>query len=184
MPVRASLALTAVLVAAVLAGCGGSAGPSENQVTVPSDVHDAYGEVEAILGQLPYQDWYRECVISRVRKTVTPAESEPLAELPESKRAIKATEAIAAAGPACEKSAGRPAIDPNASEKEFALYRASLVTGITELAERHKLNSDQVTCVEEGVEELPPAKLIALGNGTHEVREAILVSIIASCAGG
>jgi hypothetical protein len=183
--VRATLLVIVALcaVAIVVVGCGSSGG-GENEVTVPSDVHDVYGEVEAILGQLPYQDWYRQCVARRVRNTVSQAQSESLAELPESKRATKATEAIAAAGPACEKSTGRPAIDPNASAKEFALYRASLVSGITELAEHEKLNSDQVTCVEEAVEELPQAKLVGLGNGTHKVREAILVSIIASCVGG
>lgn len=178
---RATLAIAA-LCAAVVAGCGSSGG-GEGQITVPGDVHDLYGEVEAILGQLPYQGWYRGCVARRVRRTVTPAEAEALAELPESKRATKATEAIAAAGPACEKSTGRPAIDPNAGAKEFALYRASLVTGIKELAKENGLSSAQLTCVEAAVEELPQSKLVSLGNGTHKVREAILVTVIASCAG-
>ncbi|MFT3865248.1 MAG: hypothetical protein QM729_13305 [Solirubrobacterales bacterium] len=179
---RATLLVVVALVAAVVAGCG-SSGSTENQVTVPSDVHDLYGEVEAILGQMPYQDWYRECVVGRVKKEVGAAEAEALAELPESKRATKAMEAVAAAGPACERSTSRPTIDPNATEKEFALYRASLVTGLGELAEREKLSSDQVTCVEEATEELPVTKLVALGNGSHKVRERILVTIIASCAG-
>lgn len=178
---RTLLVILALATAVVVAGCGSSGGGSD-QVTVPSDVHDVYGEVEAILGQMPYQDWYRECVVRRVKKEVSPAEGKSLTELPESKRGIKAKRAIAAAGPACEKSTGRPAINPDASEKEFTLYRASLVTQVKELAESEGLSSSQITCVGEGIEELPQTRLVALGNGSSKVREAILVSVIKSCA--
>jgi hypothetical protein len=184
--VRVTLLVIVVLAAIVVAGCGSSGGQTASlngeQVTVPSDVHDVYGEVEAFLDQLPYQGWYTKCVVKRVKNTLSPAEAEALSELPESEREGKATGAITKAGPACEKSTNRPVIDPNASEKELALYRAGYLTPVRALAEENGMSSDQVSCVEEGFEELPDAKVIDLGNGSHKVREGILLSVFKPCA--
>jgi hypothetical protein len=183
--VRATL-LVILALAAVVAGCGGSgdqtASLNGETVTVPGDVHGFYGELEVLLAQFPYQGWYRRCVVSQVKKELSPAEAEAFAKLPESTRESKATRIIAKAGPTCEKSTGRPLIDPNAGEKELALYRAGYLTPMRELAERHGLSSDQVSCVEEGIEELPGSKVVALGNGSHKVREGILLSVFEPCA--
>lgn len=183
---RVTLLVVIALAAIVVGGCGSSGGQTASlngeQVTVPSDVHDVYGEVEAFLDQLPYQGWYTKCVVKRVKNTLSPAEAEALSELPESEREGKATRAITKAGPACEKSTNRPVIDPNASEKELALYRAGYLTPVRALAEENGMSSDQVSCVEEGFEELSDAKVVDLGNGSHKVREGILLSVFKPCA--
>jgi len=184
--VRATLLVIVALAAIVVAGCGSSGDQTQSfngeQVTVPSDVHDVYGEVEAFLSQLPYQGWYTKCVVKRIRNTLSSAEAEALAELPETERETKASRAINKAGPACEKSTDRPVIDPNASEKELALYRAGYLTPVRALAEENGMTSDQVSCVEEAFEELPDTKVIGLGNGSHKVREGILLSVFKPCA--
>jgi hypothetical protein len=184
--VRITLLVIVAIAAILVAGCGSSGDQTTSvngeQVTVPSDVHDVYGEVEAFLDQLPYQGWYTKCVVKRIRNTLSPAEAEALSELPESEREGKSSRAISKAGPACEKSTDRPVIDPNASEKELALYRAGYLTPVRALAEENGMSSDQVTCVEEGFEELPDTKVIGLGNGSHKLREGILLSVFKPCA--
>jgi hypothetical protein len=183
--VRAIL-LVIVVLAVFVAGCGGSgdqtASLNGETITVPADVHGVYGELEAMLAQFPYQRWYKRCVVAHVKKDLSPAEAESFGKLPESTRESKAAKIIAKAGPACEKSTGRPVIDPNASEDQLSLYRAGYVAPMRELAEGHGLNSDQVSCVEEVVQELPAAKVIGLGNGSHKVREGILLSVFKPCA--
>lgn len=180
------LVIVVALVAALVAGCGSSGGQTASlngeTVTVPGDVHDVYGEVEAFLAQLPYQGWYTECVIKHIKKSLSPKEAEALAELPESEREGKASRAITKAGPACEKSTDRPVIDPNAPEKALNLYRAGYLTPVRDLAEENGMSSDQVSCVEEAFQELPTAKIVALGNGSHKVREGILLSVFKPCA--
>jgi hypothetical protein len=184
--VRATLLVFVALAAVVLAGCGGSgdqtASLNGETVTVPSDVHGFYGELEVLLAQFPYQDWYSRCVVTQVKKELSPAEAEAFANLPESTRESKATRIIAKAGPTCETATGRPVIDPNAGEAELALYRAGFLTPMRELAEGHGMSSGQVACVEEGIEELPGSKVVALGNGSHRVREGILLSVFEPCA--
>jgi hypothetical protein len=185
--VRATrLVIVVVLTAALVAGCGSSGGQTASlngeTVTVPSDVHGFYGELEALLAQFPYQAWYSRCVVTQVKKDLSPAEAEAFAKLPESTRQSKATQIIGKAGPACEKSTGRPVIDPNAPEKEIALYRAGYIAPMRELAEKNGMSSEQVSCVEEGFEELPDAKVVELGNGSHKAREGILLSVFEPCA--
>jgi len=181
--VRVTLLAIVALAAAVLAGCGSSdSGTVAGGFTVPSDVHDLYGEAEAILDQLPYQSWYTKCVIGRIRKSVVPKEAEELAKLPEAQRETKASKEIAGAGPECEKSSKRPVIDPNASETEIDLYRAGYVAPLAEIAKKDKFDESGIACVEEGVESLPANKVITLGNGARKAREAILVSILTPCA--
>jgi hypothetical protein len=183
---RATLLVIVALAALVVAGCGGSgdqtASLNGETVTVPGDVHGFYGELEVMLAQFPYQGWYDRCVVSQAKRYLNPAEAEAFAKLPESTREAKETKVIGKARSICVKSNGRPLIDPNAGEKEIALYRAGYLTPARELAERHHLSSDQVSCVEEGIEELPAAKVVALGNGSHKVREGILLSVFEPCA--
>lgn len=183
---RATLLVIAALVTGLLlAACGSSGGQTESvgggTVTVPADVHGVYPELETLLAQFPYQRWYTDCVIAKVKKELSPKEAEALEELPESSRANKAEQVIAAAGPACEKSSNRPLIDPNASDKELALYRAGFVEPMRRVAETHGFEGAQVECVEEKVEGLPGGKVVGLGNGTHRVRQGILLSVLAQC---
>jgi hypothetical protein len=179
-------AVLAVLIAAVVAGCGGSGGQTGNldggTITVPGDVRGLYGELETFLAQLPYQGWFDKCVITTVKKEVSPAEAERFAKLPEASRGGKAGKIIAKAIPACEQSTDRPLIDPNASEKQLALYRAGNIAPLRELAEDHGLNSDQVACVEKATAELPLKKVVDLGNGSPKVREGIILSVFEPCA--
>jgi hypothetical protein len=181
--VRATLVLIAVLATAVLAGCGGGSDESgSGDFTVPSDTHGVYGELEAILDQLPYQGWYTRCVIGQVKKVLSPAEAEALSELPESEREQKAMEATSKAGPTCEQLHHRPVIDPNASDEELELLRAGYVASMSAVAEAHGLDADQTACVEKGFEELPPKQLIDIGNGSATLREGILLSVFKPCS--
>lgn len=187
MTVRASLSLLAVvLVALVVAGCGGGSGDATatiggETITVPSDVHGFYGELEAILDQLPYEAWYAKCVITETKKSISPEEAEVLAELPEEEREEKATEATSAAGPICEAKHRLPVVDPNASPKELDLLRAGYVSSMKTVAESKGATPNQATCVEEGFEELPDQELIAVVNGSKTVREGILLSVFKPC---
>jgi hypothetical protein len=185
--VRATLLVIAALATGLLlAACGSSGGGQTESVgggtiTVPADVHGVYPELEILLAQFPYQRWYTDCVVARVKKELSPKEAEALEELPESTRAGKAEQIIAAAGPACEKSSKRAVIDPNASEKELALYRAGFVQPLRKVGEAQGFEGAQLECVEQTVEELPGGKVVGLGNGTHQVREGILLSVLAQC---
>jgi len=180
--------LGAVLAAAVLvAGCGGgssdqtlSVGNGET-ITVAGDVHGFYGELEAILGQFPYQHWYVACVVREAKKILSPEEAEELADLPEAERQEKTQQTVTKAQPGCEKTA-RPTVDPNASSKEIALLRTSSLPGIVGLAETNGMSSSQVECVEAFFAKLPDKKIIELRNGTDKVREGILVSVFRPCA--
>jgi hypothetical protein len=185
--VRGTLALIAVLVAAaVLAGCGGSSDQTlragGQTITVPGDVHGFYGELEAILDQFPYQHWYTKCVVARVKKSIPPAEAEAVAKLSESQSEEKAMQAISAAGPACEKSTGRAAVDPNASSEEIAVLRADYLPSLVSLGEADKLSPTQIECLEQTFETLPDEQIVAMSNGSHEVREGILLSVFKPCA--
>ena len=129
MSPRALLALIAVILVAALAGCGGNSdsgtvGSGSEAFTVPSDVHGLYGELGAILDQLPYEAWYSKCVIAEVKKTLGPKQAEELEGLPEEERERKAVEVISGAGPACEARHHLPVIDVHASTKELDLLRA------------------------------------------------------------
>jgi hypothetical protein len=177
-----------VLAAAVMvSGCGGSGNQTATvgeggTVTVPTDVHGLYGELEAILGQLPYQHWYSQCIVSQVEKLMTPQEAEGLADLPEAEREEKANLIIGKAGPACEKS-GRPIIDPNASSKEFELLRtASVVPEMVGLAEANGLSAKGVACIRRTFEAFPDKFLVELRNGTDKVRKGILQGAFEPCA--
>lgn len=190
-PARARIAVLigALLAAAVLvAGCGGSSGETATvgqggTVTVPSDVHDFYGELEALLDQLPYQHWYSRCVVSHVEGLITPKEAEGLADLPEAEREAKTGQVIGKAGPACEQT-GRPIIDPNASAKALGLLRtASVVPQMVELAEANGLSQGATACIRRTFEALPDKFLIELRNGTDKVRAAILRGAFEPCAG-
>jgi hypothetical protein len=180
---RTVLVVIAVLAAALVAGCGGSSEETlsvgEQTITVPSDVHGFYGELEAILDQFPYQHWYTKCVVDQVKKVVSPAEAESLSE---SQSEEKAMQVIAKAGPACEKATGRAAVDPNASSDEIAVLRADYVPSMVALAEANKLDQAQVECVEQRFESLPDARVVAMSNGSHAVREGILLSVFKPCA--
>jgi hypothetical protein len=185
---RLALLIVAVLaVALMLAGCGGSSEESRTvghsgTVTVPSDVHDFYGELEALLGQLPYQHWYSRCVVTHVEALITPKEAEGLADLPESRREAKTAAIIGKAGPACEKS-GRPIIDPNASPEALELLRtASVVPEMVELAEANGLGEEATACIRRTFEALPTKFLIELRNGTDQARAAILRGAFEPCA--
>jgi hypothetical protein len=183
--VRVTLLAIVTLAAAVLAGCGSSGDQTVGGgFTVPSDVHGLYGEAEAILNQLPYQSWYTQCVVRGIRKSISPTEAEKLAALPEAQREVKLEKELASAGPECEESSKRPVIDPNASDKEFDLYRSSYLAPLTEIAKEDNFDSEGISCVEEAVQELPTHQLIVLGNGARKAREAILVSILTPCASG
>ncbi|MBS1845812.1 MAG: hypothetical protein JST53_15455 [Actinobacteria bacterium] len=186
MSPRAVLALIAVVLAAAVTGCGGSSGSgtvgSGNEAfTVPSNVHGLYGELGAILEQLPYRAWYSQCVITEVKKTLGPKEAEELEELPEEERERKAVEVISGAGPACEARHHLPVIDVHASTKELSLLRAGYVTSFVALAEAGGADRDQASCVESQIEHLPEKKVIAIGNGTKQVRKGILLSIFKPC---
>jgi hypothetical protein len=189
--VRATLlVITALLGGLMLAACGGGSGDSTGKggdstagggtVTIPSDVH-GYGELEALLAQFPYQHWYTNCVLTKVKKELSPKEAETLGDESEGGATSKGEEIIAAAGPACEESSNRPVLDPNASETELALYREGFVDPMRKIAEEKGFKSPGVECVEETVESLPPGKVVGLGNGTHKVREGILLSVLAQC---
>lgn len=187
MSPRAVLALIAVVAAGMLAGCGGSSGDTSANignevVTVPSDVHGVYGEVEAILDQLPYEAWYKKCVVAQVKENLGAAKAEELAELPEAEREERGIEATYRAGPTCEAEHHLPVIDPKASGKELDLFRAEYVTTMKGLAESHGATEEQMACVEEGFGGLPDKKLIAAVDGTKAVREGILLSVFRPCA--
>jgi hypothetical protein len=187
VPLRATLALIAVLGAIALAGCGGSSDQTtatfgDQTVTVPSDVHGLTGELEAFLSQLPYEAWYSKCVIAQVKKVLSPAEAEALAELPESESDEKVAAITSQAGPACEAQHHLPVVDPNASSKELDLLRAGYVTSMKSVAESNGATAEQAACVEQGFEELPENELIAIGNGSKTVREGILLSVFKPCS--
>jgi hypothetical protein len=186
VPLRATLALIAVLAAVALAGCGGSSeetGTIGNEtLTVPSDVHGVYGELQAILDQLPYQSWYTHCVVAQVKKVLSPAEAEALAELPEAERDQKAFQVISTAGPTCERQNDRPVVDPNASTEELDLLRAGYVTSMTAVAESHGASPNQIACVEKGFAHLADPKVIGIANAPEKVREGILLSVFKPCA--
>jgi hypothetical protein len=184
--VRATLLVIAALATGLLvAACGSSGAQTQSVggavVTVPTDVHGIYPELETLLAQFPYQRWYTDCVLARVKKELSPKEAEALDQNPESSGVGKAEGIIAAAGSACKKSSKRLVIDPNASEKELALFRAGFVEPYRAEAEKQGFEGAQLACVEEGVEELPSGKVIGLGNGTSAVREGILLSVLAQC---
>jgi hypothetical protein len=183
---RASLSLIVVLAALVVAGCGGGSGDQtatlgDETLTMPSDVHGFYGELEVILDQLPYEAWYSKCVVTEVQKSISPAEAEVLAELPEKEREEKATEATSLAGPICESEHRLPVVDPNASSKELDLLRAGYVGSMKSVAESKGASPSQAACVEEGFEQLPDEELIAVVNGAKTVREGILLSVFKPC---
>ncbi len=184
---RATLLVIAALATGLLLAACGSSGGSKTEsvgggtITVPGDVHGVYSELETLLAQFPYQHWYTDCVVARVKKELSPKEAEELDQDPESSGVGKAEQIIAAAGAACKKSSKRPLIDPNASEKELALFRAGFVEPYRSEAEKHGFEGAQLECVEQTVEELPSGKIVGLGNGTDAVREGILLSVLAQC---
>lgn len=170
-----------------MAGCGSSGDQTLSvgngqAITVPSDVHGFYGELEAILDQFPYQHWYADCVVLQSKKLLSPAAAEALSGLSESERERKVAEVTGKAGPACEKVTGRAVIDPNASSKELDLLRAGTIPAMTELAEAKHLTPVQVACVQNAFETMPDKQLIELRNGTEERREGILLSVFKPCA--
>ncbi|HEX4306776.1 MAG TPA: hypothetical protein VHZ54_12105 [Solirubrobacterales bacterium] len=183
---RPILALIAVLAVCVLAGCGGSsdqtASLGKETLTVPSDTHGVYAELQVILDQLPYQSWYTTCVVDQVKKVLSPAEAEALAELPEGEREKKAFQVISTAGPTCEREHHRPTVDPNASTEELDLLRAGYVTSMTAVAESNGATAGQIACVEKGFEELPDPQVIGIANAPNKVREGILLSVFKPCA--
>jgi hypothetical protein len=185
--VRATLLVIAALATGLLlAACGGSSGDQTKSVgggtiTVPADVHGVYSELETLLAQFPYQRWYTNCVVARVKKELSPKEAEALDQNPESNGVGQAEKIIAAAGAACKKSSKRPLIDPNASEKELALFRAGFIGPYKSDAEKQGFEGAGLECIEETVEQLPRGKVIGLGNGTDAVREGILLSVLAQC---
>jgi hypothetical protein len=185
--VRVTLLVIVALAAVLVAGCGGSgdrtlsAGHGQT-ITVPSDVHGAIGEIEAVLDQLPYQRWYTHCLIHRVKTGLSPSEAERLIELSGSEGEEKAGQLIAKAIPACEKQNGRPTVDPNASSQELDFLRANYVPSMAQIAEANGLDEEQVACVERGAEELPDKQVVAMANGSHKVREGILLSVFEPCA--
>ncbi len=189
MSPRAVLALIAVLLAAVLAGCGGGSGGNtvgsgQETFTVPSDVHGFYGELGAILEQLPYEAWYSKCIVAEVRKTLGPKEAEELEELPEEERERKSVQIISQAGPTCDARNDLPLVDPHATTKELDLLRAGYTTSMVALAEAGGADEGQAACIETQIDRLPKAKLIEIGNGTKKVRKGILLSIFKPCATG
>jgi hypothetical protein len=188
VPLRAALALIAVLAAVLVAGCGGSSGDQtatfgDQTVTVPGDAHGVYAELEAILGQLPYEPWYTKCVVSQVEGALSPDEAEALAELPEAEREEKATQITSQAGPVCEAKHPRlQVINPNATSKELDLLRAGYVTSMKSVAESNGANPDQTACIEKGFEQLPQKELVEIGNGSKTAREGILLSVFKPCS--
>jgi hypothetical protein len=184
-PRIALLAAALAAAAVLLAGCGSSeetASVGGGTMTVPSDVHDFYGELKALLDQLPYQGWYSRCLVSQVESLITPKEAEGLADLPEAKREAKTAQVIGKAGPACEKT-GRPIIDPNAPAKALELLRtASVVPEMVELAEANGFGANATACIRRTFEALPDKFLIELRNGTDKARAAILRGAFEPCA--
>ncbi len=182
-----SLLVSALATALLVAGCGGSSEETltlghGGTVTVPSDVHGLYGELESLLDQLPYQRWYTKCVVSHVKGLITPKEAEGLADLPEAQREAKTAEVVGKAGPACEKS-GRPIIDPNASDQQLELLRtASVIPEMVELAEANGLSAHATACIRRTFEAMPTKFLVELRNGTAKVRGAILRGAFEPCA--
>lgn len=189
MSLRAALAILLLLAAALVAGCGGG---SEDQVatvgdetiTVPGDTDGVYGELEAILDQLPYEAWYAKCVVAQVKKKLSPDEAEALAELPEAERDEKAMQVTSQAGPVCKARHHLPVVDPNASPKKLDLLRAGYVSSMKAVAESKGATADQAACVERGFGELSDEDLIAVINGAKTVREGILLSVFKPCATG
>jgi hypothetical protein len=150
--VRATLLVIAALaIGLLLAACGSSGDQTKSVggaiVTVPTDVHGIYPELETLLAQFPYQRWYTDCVIARAKKELSPKEAEALSQNPESSGVGKAEQIIAAAGSACKKSSKRPLVDPNASEKELALFRTGFVGRLRGIAEAHGFEDAQLECV-------------------------------------
>jgi hypothetical protein len=188
VPCRVALALVCVLAAGLVAGCGGSdgntVGTDGETFTVPSNTHGLYGELEAILDQLPYEAWYTKCVVNQVKKTLSPEEAEALAQLPEYERDQKAVLVTSRAGPACEAKHHLPVIDPDASSKELDRFRAGFASSMAVLAEEIGGTDDQIACVENGIKELPEKELIAVINGAMTVREGILSSVFKPCSTG
>jgi hypothetical protein len=185
----AVLILLVVLATGALAGCGGAsddptASVGGETITVPSDTHGVYGELEAILDQLPYEAWYTKCVVDQVRKNLSPSEAEALSELPEDEREGKALQVISGAGPTCQASRHRPMIDAHASRKELDLLRAGFASSMRGLAESGGAEADQLVCVESAVEKLGQNELIEAIDGSKKVREGILLSILDPCATG
>jgi len=184
--VRATLLVIAALATGLLLAACGSSGDQTKSVeggtiTVPADIHGVFPELETLLAQFPYQRWYTDCVIARAKQEVSPKEAEVLEEQPESKDAAKAEQVIAGVVSSCKKASKRPLVDPNASEKELALFRAGFVEPYRSEAEKHGFEGAQLECVEQTVEELPGGKVVGLGNGTDAVREGILLSVLAQC---
>lgn len=180
------LLIVAALAGGVVAGCGGGgdttgSGEGGGTVTIPSDAKGFYGELEAILGQYPYQHWYVDCVMREAKKLLDPQEAEELEELPGSERQQKSQEVAAKAGPPCEKS-GRPTIDPNASPEEIQLLRVSSIPAIAEFAETNGMSPTQVACVQSLFKKLSDKQIIELRNGTDQAREGILVSVFKPCS--
>lgn len=189
MSLRASLLVLVLLGAVLVAGCGGGsedqiATVGDETITVPGDVHGVYGELEAILDQLPYEAWYAKCVVAQVKKNLGPAGAEALAELPEAERDEKAMQITSQAGPTCEARHHLPVVDPNASRKKLDLLRAGYVSSMKAVAESKGATADQAACVERGFEELSDKELIAVINGAKTVREGILLSVFKPCATG
>jgi hypothetical protein len=185
----AVLTLLLVLAAGALAGCGGgsddpTASVGGETITVPSDTHGVYGELEAILDQLPYEAWYTRCVVHQVRKNLSPSEADALSELPEDEREAKALQVISGAGPTRQASRHRPMIDAQASGKELDLLRAGFVSSMRGLAEAGGAETEQLACVEAAVEKLQQNELIEAIDGSKKVREGILLSIFKPCATG
>jgi len=184
--VRATLLVIAALATGLLlSACGSSSDQTKSveggTITVPADVHGVFPELETLLAQFPYQRWYTDCVIARAKKEVSPKEAEVLEQQPESSGAAKAEQVIAGVVSSCKKASKRPLVDPNASEKELALFRAGFVEPYRSEAEKHGFEGAQLECVEQTVEELPGGKVVGLGNGTNAVREGILLSVLAQC---
>ncbi len=179
---RATLLVIAALATGLLlAACGSSNNQSVSvgraTVTVPADVHGVIPELEALLAQFPYQRWYSDCIVATVKKELTPAE----AAAADSNGAPNAEKIVAAAGPTCKKSSNRPIVNPNASEKELDILRAGFVEQIRPEAEKKGFEGAKLECVEQTAEDLPPGKVLGLANGTHGVREGILLSVLAHC---
>jgi hypothetical protein len=181
------LVVLALGVVAALAGCGGggsgeqTASADGGTITIPEGVHGVYGEIAALLDQFPYQPWFTRCVVAKFKKQVGPAEAKELDEVTEASTSSKEQKVLVEARTACEKSP-RSLIDPNASEEEFARYRAGYVQPLREAAEAKKFSTEGVACVEKKVEELTTAKVLALGNGSAKLGEVILLAILSTCA--
>lgn len=183
---RATLLVIAALASGLLLAACGSSGDQTKSVeggtiTVPADIHGVFPELETLLAQFPYQRWYTDCVIARAKKKVGAKEVELLEKQPESKGAAEAEQVIAGVVSSCKKASKRPLVDPNASEKELALFRAGFVEPYMAEAEKHGFEGARLECVEQTVEELPGGKVVGLGNGTNAVREGILLSVLAQC---